>query len=278
MIEFLRLTDAGVARQLAHVLRHQGIGVQERRDAGQFVLQLEDAGQYDEARRLAEAFLRDPGDRQWHDDAWRDGTPVDGLPGQPLFTGGWFASMGMVTRAVLIVCVLVYLSRYVVGDRLYLALLFPDHLSGLARQPWRLFTPMLLHFSILHIIFNMLWWCDLGRVVERFQSGPRLLVITLLVGAVSNIAQFLDTGPAFGGLSGVVYGLLGYLWLYGKVNPAAGYRIRREIVVLMLVWLVVCYVGLGGIVANSAHLAGLVSGALLGVIIGLWRRWRLSRG
>lgn len=275
MIEFLRLNDATTAHQLAHILRRRGIGVNENRDGDQFVLELEDAGHHDQARAIAESFLRDPGAREWQEDAWRDNTPARGLPRQPLFSGGWFASLGPVTRAILIICVLVYLSQWVVGDKLYMALLFPAQLSDLAQQPWRLLTPMLLHFSVLHILFNMLWWCDLGRVIERFQSSLQLLVLTLLVAAVSNLAQFLDTGRYFGGLSGVVYGLLGYLWLYGKVNPAAGYQLRREVVILMVGWLVLCYVGLSGIVANAAHLAGLISGAVLGILVGLWRRYRV---
>lgn len=277
MIEFLRLNDAATTHQLAHILRRRGIGVRESRDGEQFVLELENADQYDQARQIAEAFLRDPGARQWQDDAWRDSKPADGLPPQQLFSGGWFASLGPVTRAILIICVLVYLSQWVVGDKLYMALLFPAQLSDLAQQPWRLLTPMLLHFSVLHILFNMLWWCDLGRVIERFQSSLQLLLITLVVAAISNVAQFLDTGRYFGGLSGVVYGLLGYLWLYGKVNPAAGYQLRKEVVILMVGWLVVCYVGLSGIVANAAHLSGLISGAVLGILVGLWRRYRVYR-
>jgi GlpG protein len=131
---------------------------------------------------------------------------------------------------------------------------------------------------VLHIIFNLLWWSDLGRLIERFQSSFQLIWITLLVAAVSNLAQFMDTGPRFGGLSGVVYGLLGYLWLYGKTNPAAGYQLRREIVILMLVWLVICYVGLADIVANAAHVSGLITGAALGAGIGLYRRARYYKG
>ena len=154
------------------------------------------------------------------------------------------------------------------GDGVYRALLFPASLEGLASQPWRLFTPMLLHFSLLHILFNLLWWSDLGRLIERHQSGLQLILITLVTAAVSNVAQFLDTGPRFGGLSGVVYGLLGYLWIYGKLNPDSGYALRREIVIFMLAWLVICFVGLSGIVANTAHLAGLVSGCVLGAVWG----------
>lgn len=266
MIELVRLNNATLADQLATLLAHQGIDCRQERQGDQHLL-LVDAASQDQARQLAQAFFR-----RSQDDAWRRSEPAANLPRQPLLSGGWFASMGWVTRGVLIACVLIYLSLFVLGDGLYRALMFPNQLDTLASQPWRLFTPMLLHFSALHIIFNLLWWSDLGRTIERFQSGVQLAWLTLVVAAISNLAQFLDTGANFGGLSGVVYGLLGYLWLYGRTNPAAGYQLRKEIVVLMLVWLVICYVGLTGFVANTAHLAGLLSGGLIGAVVGLWRR------
>lgn len=272
MLELVRMRDQKRARQLAHVLAQNGIRSQQQADHGEFVLLLEDAADYQQARNLATEFLQDPDAHRWQENAWQANQPVTGLPRQPVFSGGWFASMGPVTRTVLIVTVLIYISRYVVGPNIYYALMFPDNLNGLSAQPWRLFSPMLLHFSLLHIIFNLLWWTELGRLIERFQSGFQLLWITLLVAAISNLAQFMDTGPRFGGLSGVVYGLLGYLWLYGKTNPAAGYQLRREIVILMLAWLVICYVGLADIVANAAHLSGLITGVVLGMVVGLYRR------
>jgi len=278
MLELVRMNNEKLARQLAHVLARDGIVTREEARDGEFVLLLEDPARHDEARGLAEAFLRDPAAGRWQANAWQASEPVTGLPRQQIFSGGWFSSMGPVTRTVLIACALIFASPYVIGPGVYAALVFPDSLDGLAAQPWRLFSPMLLHFSALHIIFNLLWWSDLGRLIERFQSSLQLVGITLLVAAVSNYAQFLDTGPRFGGLSGVVYGLLGYLWLYGKTNPAAGYQLRREIVILMLVWLVICYVGLADIVANAAHLSGLVTGGLLGAGFGLYRRARHYKG
>ncbi|MBA3981770.1 MAG: rhomboid family intramembrane serine protease, partial [Alcanivorax sp.] len=164
------------------------------------------------------------------------------------------------------------------GPTVYRYLMFPDSLAMLAQAPWRAVTPMLLHFGLLHLAFNLLWWMELGRIIERFQSGPQLVGVTLVTAVVSAVAQFLASGPAFGGLSGVVYGLLGYLWIYGKVNPRAGYGLRREIVLFMLAWLVICYVGLAGIVANEAHLFGLLSGCALGAATGWYRREKYYRG
>ena len=159
-------------------------------------------------------------------------------------------------------------------DRLYRAFLFPEELAFLPYQPWRLFTPALLHFSVLHITFNLIWWLDLGGQVERKQSPLRLLVLFLVVAGVSNVAQFLATGPLFGGLSGVVYGLLGYVWVQGRLRPEAGLAIPNPVVVLMLGWLVLCWTGLLGPVANMAHLAGLVTGVLLALFFALQDRHR----
>ena len=137
-------------------------------------------------------------------------------------------------------------------------------------QYWRLITPIFLHFSLLHIVFNMLWFWDLGRRVERVQGSLVLLGITLLIGLGSNLAQamFAQVG-IFGGMSGVIYGLLGYCWAWSRLRRDTALAVPTPIMVMMLVWLVVCMVGFTelvglGSVANAAHVGGLVMGLLLG--------------
>lgn len=278
MIELARFPNATLARTLASILEHEDIRVEIRPQGDQYLLWLDSEDDYGRARELVEAFIADPNHARFRDALWREGKPHAGVIGgqPPLFSGRWLASMGPVTRIVLFVCVAVYLSPLAVGDSLYRALMFPNTLAGLAHQPWRLITPMLLHFSPLHIIFNMLWWIELGRIIEDFQSSRQLLIVTLITAVTSDLAQFLATGPRFGGLSGVVYGLLGYLWVYGEVNPAAGYRLRKAIVILMIGWLVLCWIGLPNIVANQAHLAGLMTGCILGAAVGFWHRQRFA--
>ncbi len=79
------------------------------------------------------------------------------------------------------------------------------------QQWWRLLTPIFLHFGWLHLAFNALWFWELGRRIEMRSGGFWLLGLTLLFGLVSNLAQWWFGGAAiFGGLSGVLYGLLGY--------------------------------------------------------------------
>src|SRR5205814_225667 len=74
-------------------------------------------------------------------------------------------------------------------------------------QLWRLITPIFLHFSILHLIFNLFWLRDLGAMIETRRGSWRLLAIVLAAAVVGNLAEYAWSGPAFGGMSGVVYAL-----------------------------------------------------------------------
>lgn len=147
-----------------------------------------------------------------------------------------------------------------------------------AGQWWRLFTPMLIHFGFLHIAMNGLWYWELGRRIEMRQGSINLIGLSLLFSLVSNFAQYLFGGPSlFGGLSGVLYGLLGHVWIYQLMAPNPLYRLPRGVLVMMLVWLAVCLSGLVsligfGQIANAAHVGGLLIGCLTGLLGGLWAR------
>ncbi|MBN1653005.1 MAG: rhomboid family intramembrane serine protease [Deltaproteobacteria bacterium] len=145
-------------------------------------------------------------------------------------------------------------------------------LSNIASgEIWRLFTPALLHFSFIHIFFNIWWLFDLGSAIENRRGSWYLGLLILAISGVSNFAQFMVTkSPLFGGMSGVVYGLLGYIWMLGKFKPSAGLFVPRPIVIFMLVWLVLGFTGFFGLfgvgIANIVHLAGLAVGALWGYL------------
>lgn len=129
---------------------------------------------------------------------------------------------------------------------------------------WRLLTPIFIHFGMLHLLFNMFWFYDLGGMIETRQSSLRLLLLVAVTGVFSNVLQYIVAGPEFGGMSGVVYGLAGYVWMRGRYDRASGLQIHPQSVAILLVWLVVCFTGLVGSVANFAHLGGLASGMALG--------------
>lgn len=161
------------------------------------------------------------------------------------------------------------------GEYLYM---LPQAETWAAGQWWRLFTPMLIHFGVLHLAMNGLWFWELGRRLERVHGSLWLLALVLLYSLISNLAEFLYSGPVlFGGLSGVLYGLLGHCWLRQRLAPDPRLALPSGVITLMLVWLLICLSGvtawLGfGEIANAAHLGGLISGCLTGLLAGLLAR------
>ena len=150
------------------------------------------------------------------------------------------------------------------------AMSFKEIIQG---EIWRLFTPILIHRDLLHVALNVLWLLVLGGMIERRHGSLRLMLLILLFALISNIAQYLISGPLFGGMSGVIYGLFGYVWLRGRVDPESGFSLPSYLITMMIVWFVVCLLPVPGItelkVANGAHLSGLIAGILTGYIAGL---------
>jgi len=91
-----------------------------------------------------------------------------------------------------------------------------------------------------------------------------------LMAVASNLGQYLWSGPSlFGGMSGVVYGLLGYVWIRHKVSPRPQLAIPPGLLGFMLFWLLLGMSGIidllmSGSIANAAHAVGLVTGMILG--------------
>lgn len=147
-------------------------------------------------------------------------------------------------------------------------------------QIWRLVTPIFIHASIvgghmglLHILFNMMWLKDLGKMIERAQGAKGMLWKVLVLAVLSNLGQFyihlepaFNGGPTFGGMSGVVFGLLGYCWMRGKHDITSGLYVNGQTAGFMIAWFVICLFGFMGPVANGAHGVGLAVGVIWGYL------------
>lgn len=127
-------------------------------------------------------------------------------------------------------------------------------------EPWRLVTPVLVHFGPLHIFFNMLWLRELGRIVEATHGARYLAAFVICCAVVSNVAQYeIAQNAMFAGSSGVVYGLLALVWLRGRLDPWIGYGLSNSTVQFMMIWFALGFLGNFGI-ANWCHLFGLLVG------------------
>jgi GlpG protein len=148
-------------------------------------------------------------------------------------------------------------------------------------QIWRLITPILIHFNLIHLLFNMLWLRDLGAAIELRRGRLRFALMVLGIAVFSNWAQYAyripfvdgpdELNPFFGGMSGVVFGLFGYVWMKSRFDPASGFFAPPGMVFLMMAWFFLCLTGAVGPIANVAHGGGLVMGMVLGYAPKLWR-------
>jgi GlpG protein len=130
---------------------------------------------------------------------------------------------------------------------------------------WRLITPVFLHFDIMHLVFNMVLLWVFGRQLELHEKRITLLMLLLVFAVIPNVTQNLLVGIRFGGMSGVVYAVLGYCWLSNRIGSRAVFAFPNAMMGLMVGWMllgftdILTWIGLPAM-ANMAHLGGLVAG------------------
>ena len=171
---------------------------------------------------------------------------------------------GVVTHSILMICLVTYsIASLGLFQSLVSELFFFVQQPFDYSESWRFITPAFLHFSVLHIAFNLLWWWQLGGLIELEQGKQRLILLFLFSAIASNLAQYFLVGPYFGGLSGVVYALVGYCWLYGTLNKRSQIRLPNNMFIFLLGWLILGFLNLLPTnIANYAHLVGLLAGFL----------------
>ena len=176
----------------------------------------------------------------------------------------WQMRGGGLTMVLLVACVATALATQLGRNAAWTGWLLLSLDQVRSGQAWRLFTPTFLHFSLWHLLFNLLWLQDLGTVLEAKLGTARFAAVAALVALVSNLAQYAAGGAGFGGMSGVIYGLFGYLWVRGKRDFRFGVAIAPLTSGLLLVFLALGIFGLLGPTANAAHFSGLLAGGALG--------------
>lgn len=207
-------------------------------------------------------FLEDPNDSRYLAASWRTGHTDSGLAYRRFpFIATLRERAGPFTIGLAIACIAVYILMLTVGDQTVMSWLAWPYDPSLEFEFWRYFTHALLHFSIMHIAFNLLWWWYLGGPVEKRLGSGKLIVLTVIAALLSGFVQHKFSGAWFGGLSGVVYALMGYVWLRGERDPDSGIHLERGLMAFALIWIVAGWFDLFGMaIANAAHVAGLAVG------------------
>lgn len=187
------------------------------------------------------------------------------------------------TFGIILICLVVFVDTFFManeGGFIELLLfskdttwnaIFRDH------EYWRLVSPSVLHGGILHILFNLLGWYQLGGMVEQRKGTTYLFVLTLLTALATDLLQFAFVKEPFAGLSGVVFGLFGYVWMKGKLDPDDGMGVPPSTVINALVFYLLCWIGAFGRIANYGHAGGLLMGITIGCLSAWWRNRRRTQ-
>jgi len=216
-------------------------------------------------------------------EAWQQGDlQLESVPQQRAFNEvSGFQLVMLRLKAVPVISLMIIISMVVTG---LLDTRFGDSVFGLFRmgtisfmlesgELWRAITPIFLHFGLMHLAFNMVLLWVFGRQLELHEGRLTLLLLMLSFAVIPNLGQYLAAGVNFGGMSGVVYAVLGYCWLMNRLSPQLVYAFPPALMGLMVVWLLIgfsdllTWVGFPAM-ANVAHLSGL--------LVGLAAAWVMS--
>jgi len=219
-------------------------------------------------------------------EAWRQGDlQLESVQQQALNDVSGFQLAMSRLKAVPVISLMILVSMLVTG---LLDTRFGDAVFGLFRmgtisfmlesgELWRVITPIFLHFGLMHLAFNMVLLWVFGRQLELHEGRLTLLLLMSVFAVIPNLGQYLAAGINFGGMSGVVYAVLGYCWLLNRLSPQPVYAFPPALMGLMVVWLLIgfsdllTWVGFPAM-ANIAHLGGLLSGLAAAWVMSVIRR------
>jgi GlpG protein len=266
--QLLAFGQERVARLLVNYLQSQHIQAEYFSQPGEYphAVKLLDVLQLQLAEQIAQEFLTNPQDKKYQQAAWQSGQSVE-LNKSSTFSAQTFwqnLRQSPFTSLILAICIVAYGLQSIGINQTYDWLKIQP-LSELLEnsQWWRILGPAFIHLSMLHIVFNLLWWWMLGQQIERKFGVSSLLLLFIFSAVLSNIGQLLVSGPNFGGLSGVVYALVGCVWWLGWLRPDWGIGLPKPMIGFLLVWLLIGYADVLWIsMANTAHTVGLISGCV----------------
>ncbi|WP_140179717.1 rhomboid family intramembrane serine protease GlpG [Providencia stuartii] len=228
---------------------------------------LDDETQTERVHHELKLFLQNPTDPRYTEASWQTGTTQTGFKYRNHLTLDYLkAQSGPLTLAVMLICAGIYLwlsmtqhldvLRYLAWPR-----------EGQQFELWRWFSPAFVQFSLSQLGFNLVLWWYLASQVERRLGTGKLLTLFLVSALFCNWSQSIYSESNFGGLSGVVYALISYVWLIGERQPEKEVSAPRGLMIFVVVWLFLGNLGiLGTDIANAAHISGLI----IGLLMGLW--------
>lgn len=276
------MRDRGAALKFADYLNSIGIKATAKPGFGaNYSIFVANEADISKAKLELLRFGNNPFAKAYNQAAWSQGkTPkrertISSRSGLLSFSMGTYTwSLLSVTSILEVACLVIFVLGLVPSiDNALLSGLSWYSLDQLTSgQVWRVFTPVLLHFGILHLLFNLVMFEAFARPIERHFGAWKLGYIIFSIALVSNVLQFMflqsDLGAGntiFGGLSGVVYGVIGYMGVLSRRQDLpSDLRLPPGLLLVSAIFIGIGFF-LSGI-ANICHLGGLLMGMALAVL------------
>jgi membrane associated rhomboid family serine protease len=136
---------------------------------------------------------------------------------------------------------------------------------------WRIFTVVLLHGSITHLVFNMWALYVLGPQIERGVGTWPFVTLFLASAGVGGVFAFYLGGAndIAVGASGAIFGLFGIWlsWALHRRNTTYGRAVLTQLLFLLAINAAIPFIFRN--ISWQAHLGGLIAGFVIGEI---WSR------
>lgn len=176
----------------------------------------------------------------------------------------------IITYSLVIINILMYIIPILFG--IYETILDKYSIYGpavRAGQYYRLITGTFIHANIFHLFFNCYALAILGSQLESFLGKPKYLVVYLFSAVIGSLFSVTFAGNYYSiGASGAIFGLMGSLVYFGyHYRVYLGNVIKSQIIPLILMNLGIGFLVPG--IDNSAHIGGLLGGALITVALGV---------
>src|SRR5699024_6238560 len=141
-------------------------------------------------------------------------------------------------------------------------------------QYWRLFTPMFIHYGLMHFAVNSVVLYYMGQQIEALYGHWRYVLIYLISGVMGNLMSFAfnQAGIQSAGASAALFGLFGAFVILG-LHYNDNYAIQALVKQFTLfVTISLLFSLFDRSVDIWGHVGGLAGGLLFGNLAGLPKR------
>ena len=185
MIQLLVLGDARMAQALVDYLATLGISCELTQSELGVSVWLANEQRLAQAQLEVKRFLAEPNHPRYMEASWQSGRAdarIDYSKGMTDPVTDFLHQAGPLTLVVIIACLAIY-ALDAIGLPIFDELAFHPTLAQFTDwQAWRYVTPAFIHFSVLHLVFNLLWWWYLGGQIEQRLGSGKLFILLLEIG------------------------------------------------------------------------------------------------